>query len=251
MSSAWRCAIVQAWRIRRGVQWNLLALTRGQHLTLCSSGRLTAPLSSNVRLYNHNISMPISFTLGKPPSNPIVASEPGWSRLPGYDDSMPSTLRAIGVGLLFAATLAIAWHALAPQGLTFETRPAVSSAVIVFLIATVGHEMCHLLLFPRLGLQNAVIGVWPQMGALFVQYLQPVTRLRFIVAALAPTIFICLVPLVAGINGAAIPAFLPWAAVVTGVAVGADLLAVVQLLRHSSKTALVLESNHALFQREA
>jgi Putative zincin peptidase len=194
--------------------------------------------------------MTFSVVIGKPPSNTLVESEPGWSRLPGYDDSMPVTLRAIGIGLVLAAALAVAWHLLVQDGLPFEGRPAGSSVVLAFLIATIGHELCHLLAFPRLGFLNATVGIWPQMGALFVQYMRPVTRLRFMVATLSPTVLICLVPLILGICGVVIPPYVQWASVLTGVAVGADLLAVFQLLRHASATALVLDCNHALFQRE-
>jgi hypothetical protein len=195
--------------------------------------------------------MPLSFTLGKPPSNPIVISQPGWTPIPGYDDSMPNILRAGGIGLAFAATLAIAWYFLVPQGLSFETNPAPVSMILVFLITSVGHEICHLLLFPRLGFENAVIGLWPKVGGLFIQYLRPVTRSRFISATLSPTVIISVVPLAVGMCGAAVPAFVPWASIVNGVAVGADLLAVVQLLRHSSKCALILDSNHMLYQHQS
>jgi hypothetical protein len=194
--------------------------------------------------------MPVSFTFGKPPSNPIVTSEPGWSRLPGYDDSMPNVLRSAAMGLLFAVVIAIAWQSLTAQGLQFEASPAVSSIILVFLISTVGHEICHLLFFPRFGLQNTAIGIWLQLGALFVQHLRPLRRRQMIVATLAPAVLLCLVPLIAGICGAHVPAFMQWVTVVNGVAVGADLLAVVQLLRHASSKALILDTDHTLFQRE-
>lgn len=194
--------------------------------------------------------MTISIAIGKPPSNPLIDSEPGWSRVPGYDDSMPVVLRAVSIGLVLAAALAVAWRLLVQDGLPFEGHPARSSVVMVFLIATIGHELCHLLLFPRLGFQNTIIGIWLQMGALFVQYMRPVTRSRLIVATLSPTVLICLLPLILGICGVAVPPYVQWASVLNGVAVGADLLAVLQLLRHVSATALVLDSNHALFQRE-
>lgn len=194
--------------------------------------------------------MTLSVVIGKPPSNVLIDSEPGWSRLPGYGDSMPVTLRAIGIGLVVAAALALAWRLLVPDGLPLEARPARLSIVLAFLIPTIGHELCHLLLFPRLGLLNTTLGFWPKMGALYVQYMRPVTRSRFIVATLSPTILICLVPLLLGISGVAVPPYLQWASVLNGVAGGADLLAVVQLLRHTSARAVVLDSNHALFHRE-
>lgn len=194
--------------------------------------------------------MSFSIVVGKPPSNTLIDSESGWSRLPGYGDSMPVTLRAIGIGLVVAAALALAWRLLVPDGLALEARPARLSIVLAFLIPTIGHELCHLLLFPRLGFTNTTVGLWPKMGALYVQYMQPVTRSRFIVATLSPTILICLVPLLLGIGGVAVPPYLQWASVLNGVAGGADTLAVALLLRHASATALVLDSNHALFQRE-
>ncbi len=192
--------------------------------------------------------MSFSFAIGKPPSNLLIEAEAGWSRMPGYDDSMPITLKAIFIGLVMAAALALAWRLLVPGGLE---APAKLSVYLTFLIVTLGHELCHLLLFPKLGFPNATVGLWPQMGALYVQYMQPVTRSRFVVATLSPTVLICLVPLLLGLWGVAVPPYLQWATVLNGVAVGADLLAVVQLLRFSSVTALVLDSNHALFLREA
>lgn len=194
--------------------------------------------------------MSFSVAIGKPPANPLIETESGWSRLPGYDDSMPVTLKAVGIGLAMAAVVALAWRLLVPEGLPLEAQPAKLSIVLAFLIPTIGHELCHLLLFPRLGLLDATVGVWPKMGALYVQYMQPVTRSRFIVATLAPTMLICLAPLLLGLWGMEVPPYLQWASVLNGVAVGADLLAVVQLLRHSSAKTLVLDSNHALFLRK-
>lgn len=194
--------------------------------------------------------MPLSFSIGKPPSNPLIHTESSWARMPGYDDSMPNTLKAVAIGLTAAAALALTWYLLVPDSLPLEAQPAWLSIVLAFLIPTLGHELCHLMLFPRLGFLNATVGLWPQMGALYVQYMQPVTRSRFIVATLSPTILICLVPLLLGILGVAIPAYVQWATIINGVAVGSDLLAVVQLMRFGSATALVLDSNQALFLRE-
>jgi hypothetical protein len=142
-------------------------------------------------LSHRSIPMAASFAFGKPPSNPIVTSQPGWTPIPGYDDSMPNMLRAVGIGLAFAATLAIAWHSLVPQGLSYDASPALLSMVLVFLIVTVGHEICHLLPFPRLGFGNAVLGLWLQVGGLYIQYLQPVTRSRFIVVLLSSSHYFC------------------------------------------------------------
>jgi Putative zincin peptidase len=201
-------------------------------------------------LSHRSIPMAVSFAFGKPPSNPIVTSQPGWTPIPGYDDSMRNMLRAVGIGLAFAATLAIAWHSLVPQGLSYDASPALLSMVLVFLITTVGHEICHLLPFPRLGFGNAVLGLWLQVGGLYIQYLQPVTRSRFIVVLLSPAVIISVVPLIAGICGVAVPEFLTWASILNGVGASADLLAVVQLLRHSNKGALLLDSNQMLYQRQ-
>jgi Putative zincin peptidase len=195
--------------------------------------------------------MPVSLAFGKPPRNTLLDTEPGWSQVPGYDDSVAATLRAIGIGLLLAVLLAAAWYVLVPNGLPVNGSPPASSMILVFLIVTVVHELCHLALFPRFGLRHSIVGLWPQMGAVFVQYLQPVSRARFIAATLAPTIVICALPLALGIAGLPIPAFLQWASVLNGLAVGADLLAVVVLLRHTSARHLVLDSNHALFRRQA
>jgi hypothetical protein len=164
---------------------------------------------------------------------------------------MPDTLRAIGIGLALAALLAVAWRVLVPDGLPLEARPALSSVVLVFLLATVVHEFFHLIAFPGLGIRHGMVGVWPQMGALYVQYLLPVTRKRFIAATLAPTLAICMAPTVLGLSGVAVPAFIQWATVLNAVAVGGDLLAVAVLLRKTTAASLVLDSNHALFHREA
>lgn len=211
-------------------------------LNNCTATRLNVEISTHA--------MSLSFAIGKPPSNSLIEAESGWSRVPGYDDSMPATLKAIGLGLAAATALAVAWRLLVPDGLPLEARPAKQSIVFAFLIPTLGHELCHMLLFPRMGFLNTTVGLWPKMGALYVQYMQPVTRSRFIVATLSPTILLCLVPLLFGILGVAVPAYLQWATILNGVAVGSDLLAVVQLMRFGSATALVLDSNHALFLRE-
>lgn len=195
--------------------------------------------------------MSISFVFGKPPPNPLIDSEPGWSRIAGYDDSMPVVLRSVCMGLALAVTLAIAWRLLVQDALLIEGRPSGWSVVQVFLIATAGHELCHLLLFPRLGTQHTVVGMWLQMGALFVQHLRPMNRNRLILATLSPTILICLPPLAAAVCGVNVPPALQWASVANGVAVGADLLAVTQMLRHVPASSLVLDSAQGVFQHEA
>lgn len=194
--------------------------------------------------------MSISFTLGEPPKNALLASDSRWLIIPGYNQSVQVALRAIGIGLITAAVLAIAWRVLVPTGLPLEARPAISSVLFVFLIATLGHELCHLVAFPNCGLRNSVVGVWPKMGSVFVQYLRPVKRWRFIVAALFPALVICFLPLMLGILGFQVPAFIQWASVLNGVGIGADLLAVTVLLRHTAATDLILESNHALYRRD-
>jgi Putative zincin peptidase len=195
--------------------------------------------------------MPLSFSFGRPPENPLLSSDAGWSRVPGYDDAMPATLRAIAVGLTLAALLAIAWRSLVPDGLPFVAKPELTSVFLVFFIGTILHELCHLIVFPSFGLRHSVVGVWPQMGAMYAQYLLPVKRGRFIVATLSPAAIICGLPLILGISGFPVPAFLQWASVVNGVAVGADLLAVAMLLRHGAAKDLILDSGHALYRREA
>ena len=195
--------------------------------------------------------MSLCFSFGKPPENPLLSSEAGWSRVPGYDDGMPATLRALAIGLTFATSLAVAWSSFVPDGLPFEARPEFSSVLLVFFIATVLHELCHLVMFPGFGLRHSIVGVWPQMGAVFAQYLLPIKRNRFIVATLAPALIICGLPLMLGIFGFALPTFLKWATVVNGVAVGADLLAVAMLFRHGTAKDLILDSGHALYRREA
>jgi hypothetical protein len=195
--------------------------------------------------------MPLSFAIGKPPRNPLLDTEPEWSQVPGYGDSMAHTLRAIGTGLILAALLALTWRFLVTDGLPLEASPALSSILLVFLIATVAHEIFHLAVFPSFGLKHGVVGIWPQMGAIYVQYLLPVTRGRFIAATLSPAIAISVFPLVLGLSGFQVPAFIQWATIVNAVAAGADLLAVTVLLRETSARDLVLDSNHALFRREA
>ncbi|MFO1264654.1 MAG: hypothetical protein U1E84_15180 [Rhodoferax sp.] len=77
--------------------------------------------------------MSFSFAIGKPPFNPLIEAEPGWSRMPGYDDSKPITLKAIFIGLVMAAALALAWRLLVPGGLE---APAKLSVYLTFLIVT-------------------------------------------------------------------------------------------------------------------
>jgi hypothetical protein len=188
----------------------------------------------------------LNFMVGKPPENLIFRADPHWSAIPGYDDSMPMTLRAVAMGATPALLLGLVWYFMAPGGLPISLNIELSSVLIAFALATIVHELCHLLLFPRMGLQHTTVGIWPQMGAVFVQFRKPVSRARFIAITLAPLLLISLLPIALAFAGFAIPTVVRWGGVINALAAGADMLAVLVLLKHSSASAQIVESGHTL-----
>lgn len=190
------------------------------------------------------------FILGHPPRHPLLDQEPGWTPVPGYGDSVPFTLRAIGVGLAYGAMVAAAWLLMLPDSLAIET-PSLSAFVLCLLIAVLGHELGHAVVAPGHGFSDMVYGFWPQMGSPYVQPLRPMTRDRFVVVAAAPGVLISILPLLAASMGVSVAPVVQWASVGNAVGAGADYLAVWVLLKNTAPRDWILDSHHGLYRHDA
>lgn len=185
------------------------------------------------------------FVLGPPPPNTLV-EDARWARLPGYGPEPKHWLAALCAGVGLCLLVVLGWKLIASTTLAFgSTRFAEVLAVALAII--IGHELLHLAAFPGAGRRDAIVGIWPQKFAAFVQYLRPTSRNRFVAVALAPFVVISLLPMAAAASGLQVPSFIQWMSVINGFGAGADLLASYLLLRHVHASRLVLDSNHCLY----
>lgn len=185
------------------------------------------------------------FVLGPPPPNALVEGT-RWARLPGYGPEPKYWLAALSVGVGTCLLVVLGWKLLASTSLPFGSA-RFAEVLAVALAIIIGHELVHLAVFPGAGRRDAIMGIWPQKFAAFVQYLRPTSRNRFVAVALAPFVVISLLPIALAASGLQVPPFIQWMSVINGFGAGGDLLASYLLLRHVHGSRLVLESNHGLY----
>lgn len=185
------------------------------------------------------------FVLGPPPPNALVEGT-RWARLPGYGPEPKYALAAVAASVGLFLLVVLGWKLLASTSLPFGS-PRFAEVLALALVIIFGHELVHLAAFPGAGRRHAIVGIWPQRGAAFVQYLRPTSRNRFVAVALAPFIVISLLPFAVAASGLQVPPFIQWMSAINGFGAGTDLLASYLLLRHVHGSRLVLESNHGLY----
>ena len=192
----------------------------------------------------------LKLKLGPPPDNDLVRHDARWKPVSGYDATAVGAVRMLTVGFTSTLVTLGLWRALVPGALPLSW-PSVLLTLAVLSTLVVVHETMHLLAFPGGGVGNAVAGFWPAKGAAYVEYTLPVSRRRFVLVTLAPVLVISVGVIAAAALGVRVPVPLQWASVLNAFGSGADLLVVFLVLRHSSRSALILGSGQALYTREA
>lgn len=168
-----------------------------------------------------------------------------WSSMTVFDARR--LVLSLVVGSFLAMICALVWHFLEVRSL-----PLGSVSGEEFFWACVAlifvHEVSHLLGFPHAGLDaNAVMGIWPQIGSPYVQYLLPMKRSRFLIVLVLPILTLSIFPMVLVYAGVGPIAYLSWVSVLNCLGAGSDIYILGKLLSTVPANASVLESSGNLY----
>lgn len=181
--------------------------------------------------------------IGRPLKGYVCNSS--WSSMDIFDHR--KLFNSLLVGSFLAGCIALAWTVLDASSLPLGS-PTGADMLLVFAVLLFAHEGLHLLGFPNAGLNShTVIGIWPQIGAPYVQYLSPMSRRQFIVALLLPVVILSLLPLIMVAVGTGAVAHLSWISVLNCIGAGSDILIVGKLLSIVPANASVMESDGKLY----
>jgi hypothetical protein len=185
--------------------------------------------------------------LGRPPQqNPPFLSK--WNSIKIFDKEC--LLWSLGIGISVAACVALIWRNCDLDSLPLGS-PSWMEFAIVVMVLSVGHETLHMLGFPRFGFDsNTVIGVWPEAGSPYVQYLSPMSRNQFLIAAMFPFLALTILPFMLASYGIGSVEHLSWISVLNSVGAGSDILIVGKLLWMVPNNASVLENGDLLYWGE-
>lgn len=176
---------------------------------------------------------------------PATFPDAGWHSMPVFD--VRNFVRSCLLGVLLAVCFGLAWHALVAASLPLGALSVIYVAWFAAVLIIV-HEGLHVLGFPGGGANaNTVIGIWPQLGSPYVQYLLPMTRDRFILVCLLPFLGLSVLPLALVACGVGPVAQLSWLSVLNCIGAGSDIFIVIKLIKIVPATAQVMESDGKLY----
>lgn len=153
---------------------------------------------------------------------------------------------SLGIGLILALIFGFILLTSNPASLPLGT-PSWLEIFIFISILTIGHELLHLLGFPRLGLDsNSVAGIWWECGSPYVQHVLPMQRNRFILACAIPFTVLTLIPLILVLNNFGSVEYLSWISVLNCIGAGSDLFIILKLFLSVPNNAWVLENGQSI-----
>ena len=134
----------------------------------------------------------MKFVLGPIPEDPAFQPEAeGWRALK-EPDPLALNLLAIPVAGVTMILLIIFIRYLTPVTLDEVLKPF----LVAFLIIIPVHEFVHALLTPRMGFTHeTLIGCWPARILFYAFYVGEISRERFLVVLIGPTVVITMLPL--------------------------------------------------------
>jgi hypothetical protein len=139
------------------------------------------------------------FHIGVPPTSSDFTPSSSWQPLA---EPSPCLLQvvALPVGLLASGSVAWCWAQLLGTRIDFDSPAALLRFGLLLLLAfpllIVAHEMIHAALHPHWGRSPAtIVGVWPSRLVFFAHYDGELSRNRFLVIFVMPTLVLTLVPL--------------------------------------------------------
>lgn len=169
----------------------------------------------------------------------------GWNSLAIFDQRR--LMWSLVVGIALAVCVALAWYEFDSSSLPLGS-PSFIEFVSVVATLVIGHEALHLFGFPNVGLgSNTVIGIWPQTGSPYVQYLSPMARNQFLFSLLLPFLILTVVPFTLVACGIGSVGYLSWVSVLNSVGAGSDIFIFVRMLSVVPATASVMESGDRMY----
>ncbi len=178
----------------------------------------------------------MKFVLGPIPEDPTFDPDAfGWRSLKEPDPvalnfiALPVAGVMLGILLLF-----IRWFT------TMRTGEVMGPLLIAFVVIIPIHESVHALLTPRFGTTSkTLLGCWPARILFYAYYEGEISRARFIVVLIGPTVMITVVPL---LTIALFSLNAPWiasAAVANGIGSAGDLVGLFVMLSQIPRHAVV------------
>jgi len=186
--------------------------------------------------------MPI-FHFGQPLCSQLPNAQ--WKRIPTLKQRQ--LIWSLCVGISIGLCIAFIWRTYYGTSLPLGS-PSWEEIALSAIILSIGHEAIHLLGFPYCGLNaKTVIGIWPQVGSPYVQYLLPMSRNRFITVALLPFLVLSLLPFTLAYGNVASVDQLSWISVLNCVGAGSDIFIASRVLFIVPSKASVIENADALY----
>lgn len=184
------------------------------------------------------------FHIGRPLEGDS-SSITGWDFMKTLDQRR--LFLSIGIGIFLSLLVAAIWLTCYPDSLSLGS-PSWSEFALALLVLSLGHEALHLLGFPRFGLDsNTVIGVWPEFGSPYVQYLSPMRRNRFLFATILPFLVLTILPILVSIGLPGFIDYASWISVLNSIGAGSDIFIFVKVTKNISKDSFVMENHDSIY----
>jgi hypothetical protein len=169
----------------------------------------------------------------------------GWDSIEVFDQRR--IIWSLGIGGFLGLCVALAWYEFDAASLPLGS-PSLIEFVLVVTVLVIGHEGLHLLGFPHAGLDsNTLIGIWPQLGSPYVQYLSPMARNQFLLSVLLPFLILTILPFILVAGGIGSVGYLSWISVLNSVGAGSDLFIFVKMLSVVPVNASVMENGDRMY----
>lgn len=184
------------------------------------------------------------FRIGRPPRHQLDIIT-GWKSIKTFDQRR--LLFSLCIGTVIGLFMALLWRTNFDNSIPFGS-PTWIEILLVLATLTIAHEALHLLGFPSFGLNSkTVVGVWPEAGSPYVQYMSPMSRNRFLIVSALPFLVLSILPFAAALSEVGPIAQLSWISVLNCIGAGSDIFVFIQVLRSVPSKASVIESEESLY----
>ncbi|HBI69746.1 MAG TPA: hypothetical protein DDZ22_12245 [Massilia sp.] len=104
-----------------------------------------------------------------------------------------------------------------------------------------------MLALPRFGLDSkTIVGIWPEMASLYVQYMSPMSQNRFLVVSMLPLFILSVLPFSLAYNNIGLVDQLSWVSVLNYLGAGSDVSIFIRILLTIRSNSRIIESEELL-----
>jgi hypothetical protein len=187
------------------------------------------------------------FRFGRPLQSSLTKNAV-WNRIELFDRK--AVLYSLMIGLGAAVCIAFIWLCLVPHSLPLGSPSALQiGAALAALI--IGHEVLHLLGFPRFGLSSdTTIGIWVELGSPYVQHHSLMIRNRFLFVAALPFAALSILPIPMQLLGIGAANYWSWVSVLNCIGAGSDIYIIFKTISTVPRKARVIEDGEALYWQQ-